>query len=221
MSYKDALNEKGIIMHHPKCAKEIQKRLVMVTCKTVATPADMNLKSEDYLDEEKVESTKFKQTVGSLEYLCNSKPDLSCAVSVLSELINNPRRSHYMTSKRVMRCVQRTIQEGIEFHKDTGQNCGELIAFSDTNWCGERTDRRSTSRYLFKLLGVDVSWCIKKQPVTALSTYKAEYIAGLFTACQAIWLYSFLKELRYDVMTKFFKNNRFGKIRRVVGDACF
>jgi hypothetical protein len=46
---------------------------------------------------------------------------------------------------------------------------------------------------------VAVAWSTKKQPVTALSTCEAEYIAGTFATCQMIWLDFVLKELKHDV----------------------
>lgn len=122
-------NDKGIIMHQLKYAKEILKRFDMATCKAVTTPADMNLKLEDCLDEEKVDPTECKKIVGSLRYLCNSRPDLCCAIGVLSRFMNDPGRSHYMATKKVMRYVQGTMQSGIEFRKNTSQNCGKLISF--------------------------------------------------------------------------------------------
>lgn len=146
-------------MHQLKYAKEIPKRFDMATCKAVATPSNMNLKLEEFLDEEKVDPIEFKQIVGSFGYICNSWPVLYYAVGVLSRFMNHPRRSHYMAAKGVIRYVQGTMQCGIiGFHKDRGQNC-----------CG----------------CCCVSWCSKKQPVTTLSTFEAEYVAGAFAACQA------------------------------------
>ena len=40
----------------------------------------------------------------------------------------------------------------------------------------------------------------KKQHVTALSSCEAEYIAGTFSTCQALWLDSVMKELKCEVM---------------------
>lgn len=42
--------------------------------------------------------------------------------------------------------------------------------------------------------------CIKKQPVIALSSCEAEYIAETFATCQTMWLDSVMKELRCEVI---------------------
>jgi len=76
----------------------------------------------------------------------------------------------------------------------------ELIGYSDSDWCGDLTDRRSTSGYVFKFNDAAISWYSKKQPVTALSSCEAEYIVGTFAICQALWLDSVMMELKCEVM---------------------
>lgn len=65
----------------------------------------------------------------------------------------------------------------------------ELICYSDSDWCGDRVNKRSTAGYLFMYLGVSISWCSKKQLVVALSTCETEYIASALSAYQAVGLY--------------------------------
>jgi len=71
--------------------------------------------------------------------------------------------------------------------------------YSDSDRCRDKSDRRSTSGYLFKFNDAAISWCTKKQPVTALSSREVEYIANTFAACQAIWLDNVMKELNCEV----------------------
>lgn len=62
-----------------------------------------------------------------------------------------------------------------------------LIGYSDSNWCGDRIDRRSILGYVFKYNDAPISRCTKKQPVTILSSCEVEYIADTIASCQAIW----------------------------------
>src|ERR1051325_2172980 len=73
------------------------------------------------------------------------------------------------------------------------------MSYSDSDWCGDKVDRRNTSEYLFKFLGGPISWRSKKQDVVALSTCEAEYIAGAVAACQAVWLLNLLQDLKIKV----------------------
>lgn len=75
----------------------------------------------------------------------------------------------------------------------------ELMCYLDSDWCGDKVDRRNTSRYFFKYLGGPTSWCSNKQPMVVLSTCEAEYIVGALSVCQAIWLMKLLKDLKIKV----------------------
>ena len=52
------------------------------------------------------------------------------------------------------------MQYGVMFPSSVDGAEMKLIGYSDADWCGDRTDRRSTSGYLFKFGGAAVSWRI-------------------------------------------------------------
>jgi len=146
-----------------------------------------------------VDPTLFKQIVGSLRYLCNSRSDIAYAVGIISRFMSEPRASRLLAAKRVMRYIKGTLQYGILFPKCLNESSMELITYFDADWCGDKHDRKSTLGYLFKFLNAPISWCVKKQPVVALSTCESEYIAGCMAACQAVWLENILKEMEIEV----------------------
>jgi hypothetical protein len=53
---------------------------------------------------------------------------------------------------------------------------------------------------VFLLNGAAISWSSKKQPVTALSSCEAKYVAGSYVACQLVWLESLIMELNYELV---------------------
>ena len=64
----------------------------------------------------------------------------------------------------------------------------ELIGFSDADYAGSKTDRKSTSG-TYQFLGhMLVSWSSKKQNSVALSTAEAEYIAAGSCCAQILWI---------------------------------
>ena len=191
-------SEKGIILHQLKYELELLKRFNLKNCKIAVTPSDTNQKLDSDSDGKDVDATTFKQLVGSLRYLCNTRPDICYSVGMVSRFMSKPKWSHYQAAVRILRYIKGTLKYGVLFPSGRKDE-SELLSYSDSDWCGDRVDRRSTSGYLFKFLGGPISWCSKKQPVVALSTCEAEYIAGAVTACQAVWILNLLQDLKIKV----------------------
>ncbi|KAK2403542.1 putative mitochondrial protein [Trifolium repens] len=185
----------GIVLHQAKYAKEILRKFEMVDCNSSVTPADTKVKIEDDDTSEAVDSTMFRQLVGSLRYLCQSRPDISYAVGYISRFMSKPLKSHFLAAKRILRYINGTVHYGVLFPYSSNRETLELVGFSDADWCGDKIERKSTSGYLFKFQGAPVSWCSKKQSVIALSSCEAEYVAGSLASCQANWLQSLLSEM--------------------------
>ena len=72
---------------------------------------------------------------------------------------------------------------------------GVLSGYSDSDWAGDLTNRRSTSGFLFNIGSGAISWSSKRQPTVALFSCKAEYVAQTQATKEAIWLRSLLVEL--------------------------
>jgi hypothetical protein len=60
--------------------------------------------------------------------------------------------------------------------------------FTNADWVGNPTDRKSTSGWIFSIESTTVSWYSRKQIYVALSSVKAEYMATIQPACEAIWM---------------------------------
>ncbi|KAK2388142.1 hypothetical protein QL285_061854 [Trifolium repens] len=72
-------------------------------------------------------------------------------------------------------------------------------AMNDSNWLEATKKKKYAEDILKRFKMVDcnasVCWCSKKQPIIALSSCEAEYVAGSLVACQANWLQSLLSEM--------------------------
>ena len=64
----------------------------------------------------------------------------------------------------------------------------KLAGYTDFDWAGSVSDRKSTSGCCFGLGSTVVSWLSRKQKSVALSSAEAEYMAASQAACEAIWL---------------------------------
>ncbi|XP_050878746.1 secreted RxLR effector protein 161-like [Lathyrus oleraceus] len=159
-------SEKGIILHQLKYELELLKRFELLNCKVVVTPADTNQKLDSDSDGDDVYATMFKQSVDSLRYLCNTRADIFYAVGM-----------NFKAAVRILRYIKETLKYRVLFSSGAEPD-SELQSYSDSDWCGDKVDKRSTYGYLFKFLGSPISWFSKKQPIVALSTCEAKYITG-------------------------------------------
>jgi hypothetical protein len=75
----------------------------------------------------------------------------------------------------------------------------QLAGYTDADWAGHATDRRSTSGYAFSLGSTAIAWSSKKQPIVALSSIEAEYRGVAVATCEAIWFKRLLKDLHEEM----------------------
>ena len=100
---------------------------------------------------------------------------------------------------------------GILLPNKCRENKKGLYGFTDSDWGGEKTDRKSTGGSMFLLGTGPISWSSKKESVVALSSCEAEYIAASMGACQAIWLDNLMQELmiKKEGDAELFVDNKF------------
>ena len=92
--------------------------------------------------EKQVAPTLFKHLVGSLKYLCNTKPDISFGVGLVSRHMENPKHSHLFVAKRILRYVKETKELDLLFIDNDSYNQGGIIDFSDSDWYGDKDDKK-------------------------------------------------------------------------------
>jgi hypothetical protein len=170
----------------------------MMNCNPANTPMETgsSLSSDD--EGKEVNGTLYKQIVGSLRYACNSRPDVCHSVGIVSRFMQTPKLSHMQAVKRILRYIQGTSDFGVLYPNTDGRK-GKLVGYCDSDWSGDRVERKSTMGYVFTVYNCPISWSSKKQNVVALSTCEAEYISACYAACQGIWLQSLLHEMKIDI----------------------
>jgi hypothetical protein len=184
----------GIFICQKKYAQEVLERFKMGDCNPVKIPIVPGTKLARDVEGMKIDSTYYKQMVGSLMYMTATRPDLMYAVSLISRFMESPTELHHQAIKKIMRYLKGTVNYGL-FYKKSERN--ELVGFSVSDYAGDLDDRKSTSGYVFLLSGAAVSWSSKKQLVVTLSTTEVEFIAAASCACQGIWLRRILDEVKY------------------------
>ena len=96
---------------------EILERFGMVDCKPVTTSMELNFKklcgSTD--GPELGNASKYRQLIGALMFLVNSRPDICFAVNTLSQYMVEPHHIHWVGAKNLLRYLRGAITHGLRY----------------------------------------------------------------------------------------------------------
>ncbi|KAG5868680.1 hypothetical protein JTB14_006567 [Gonioctena quinquepunctata] len=167
-------------------AKKILRKFNMYDSNPVGTPIEKCQINEGFEDEEEISpNIPFRSAVGSLMYLSvATRPDITFAVHFVSQAVSKPRYHHWEIVERILKYIRGTLDYGIVY--EPGE-CS-LQAFSDSNYAGDLSTRKSTSGFICKMNQGAITWFSQKQRSVSLSTMEAEYIAGSEAAKEISWL---------------------------------
>ncbi|KAI5332873.1 hypothetical protein L3X38_023002 [Prunus dulcis] len=188
-------SSQGLALSQTKYAYDLLQRTDFLGAKPCSTPlgsSKLDLDSPALSD-----PTFYRSTVGALQYLTWTRPDLAFAVNQVCQHMHNPRESHLAAVKRILRYLKGTLHLGLWFKK--GQPL--LQAFSNADWAGCPVDRRSTSG-LCVFLGPNLlSWSAKKQTTVARSSTEAEYRSVALAAAELVYLAKLFKDIGFFLGT--------------------
>ncbi|GJT13348.1 ribonuclease H-like domain-containing protein [Tanacetum coccineum] len=181
----------GLFLSQKKYAIEILEKAHMVSCNPSRTPVDTESKLG--IDGDPVsDPTLYRSLAGSLQYLTFTRPDISYAVQQVCLHMHDPREPHLSALKRILRYVQGTLNYGLQLFSSS---TSDLVAYSDADWAGCPTTRRSTSGYCVFLGNNLLSWSAKRQPTLSRSSAEAEYRGVANAVAETCWLRNLLREL--------------------------
>jgi hypothetical protein len=149
------------------------------------TPMETKLKLLVDTSSELIDATLYRQIIGSLMYLTNTKPDICFVVNNLSRFLVEPRHVHLVAAKHVMRYLKGTLDCGLNYN---GDHDFRLIRYTNSDWVGSVSNRKRNLGCCFSLGLAMISWQSRKQSSIDLSTTEAEYITACSASCEAIWL---------------------------------
>ncbi|CAM8887426.1 unnamed protein product [Rhodiola kirilowii] len=175
----------GTRVHQQKYVREILKKFGMESAKTCATPMSPNDslgKDESSLQ---VDPTLYHGMISSLLYLTASRPDILFSVCLCARFQADPRETHVKAVKRILRYLKGTDDLCLFYPKGGDLR---LMAYTDADYAGCKSDRKSTSGMAQFFGPCLISWGSKKQSSIALSTAEAEYIAATACCAQLLWI---------------------------------
>ena len=161
---------------------EILRIFDLLDCEVMATPMDTNIKLFSDETSELVDMTQYRQIIDSLMYLMNTRLDICFVVNTLSQYLVEPRHVHVIAAKHVMRYLKGIVDYGLNYTRD---HDFRLYGYTDSDWAGSVSDRKSTSGGCFSLGSAMISWLRNTNSSVSLNNEKAKYIATCSEYCES------------------------------------
>ncbi|CAN1319888.1 Retrovirus-related Pol polyprotein from transposon TNT 1-94 [Linum perenne] len=183
----------GLFVSQRKYVLDLLEETGMSGCRPAGTPMDFSTKLRPSDESEVKDRERYQRLVGRLIYLAHTRPDITYAVSVVSQFMHAPGAMHFDAVYRILRYLKGSPGKGLMFKK---RDSLQVEAYTDADWAGDPNDRKSTSGYCTFLGGNLISWRSKKQSVVARSSAEAEFRAMSLGICEVIWIKRLLDELK-------------------------
>ena len=129
--------------------------------------------------------------IGFLLYLYASRPDITLSVGICAWFQSAPKEINFVVVKRIFRYLAHAPNFGLWYPRGANFN---LLGYLDSDWAGDKVDRKSTSGGCQFLGCYLVSWSSKKQSCVSLSSIEAEYVAAGSCCAQLLWMRQTLKD---------------------------
>jgi hypothetical protein len=177
----------SIFIHQSSYCQRVLERFNIWEANALCIPAD----PQHSLDPNLSESTQagevpYRESVGSLLYLSQiTRPDITFAVNLVSRYLEKPLIIHWNAVKRILKYLKGTFNYGLIYDSSVKL---KLCGYSDADYAGDTTTRRSTSGSIFMMTNGIVAWCSQRQKSVALSTTEAEYVALSQAVQELTWL---------------------------------
>jgi hypothetical protein len=116
-----------------KYTRKILNKFVMNKAKPIKTPMGTNGHLDLDMGGTSVDQKVYQSMLGSLLYLCTSRPDITLSVCMCARFQAAPKDCHLRAVKRIMRYLVLTPNLGLWYPKGSHS---ELLAYSDADYAG-------------------------------------------------------------------------------------
>jgi hypothetical protein len=186
--------QEGTFISQTKYIQDILTKFGMKDAKPIKTPMGTNGHLDLDTGGKSIDQNVYRSMIGSLLYLCASRPDIMLSICMCERFQGDPKEAHLRALKRILRYLVHTPKFGLWYPKGP---TFYLIGYSDADRARCKIDRKSTSgtcQFLGRSL---VSWASKKKNPVALSTVEAEYIAAGHYCVQLLLMRQTLRDYGY------------------------
>jgi hypothetical protein len=133
----------------------------------------------------------------------HSRPDISNVVRELTKCLDGATPEAFREMLRVIKYVIDTSTLGFKIEPKSLDNqlLWNIVLYSDSDWAGDKDNRRSVSGFIMFLCGVPLVWRSKQQKSVALSSSEAEFVAASEAVKEIIFVLQLLESMSIQVKT--------------------
>jgi hypothetical protein len=135
--------KEGTYICQTKYVKDMLKKYDMADAKPIKTPMALNGHLDLNEEGKSVDQKVYRSMIGSLLYLCASRPNITLSVCMCSRFQANPMECHLITVKRILRYWVHTPNLGLWYPKGS---TFDLLGNSDSDYASCKVYRKSTTR---------------------------------------------------------------------------
>jgi hypothetical protein len=151
--------KEGTFICQTKYVKDMLKKFEMANAKLIKISMALNGHLDLNEEGKSVDHKVYRSMIGSLLYLCASRPDIMLSVCMCARFQANPKDCHLIAIKRILRYLVHTPNLGLWYPKGS---TFDLLGYSNSDYTGCKVDIKSmmgTCQFLGRSL---VSWSYKK-----------------------------------------------------------
>ena len=177
---------------------------------------DINVKMDNNENSRICNIEEYQELMGRLMYLSvYARPDISIAVSYLSQFNKKPKMIHMVGLRRILKYLKGTVNYRLVFGHN---NCTkEIKCETDASWDSTQDAKSFTGLLLYRNKDL-IHWRSKKQATVALSSTESELEAMLEGVKEVIWCKDLLDEIGLgDGVKKFIKCDNLNAVRLANG----
>jgi hypothetical protein len=133
--------KEGTFISQMMYTRDIIKKFGIDKAKPIKTHMGTNGHLDLDLGGTSVNQKVYRSMIGSLLYLCASRPDIMLSVCMCARFQAAPKNCHLRAVKRIMRCL--VLTPNLDLWYPMGSRF-ELLGYSDADYAGCKVDRKST-----------------------------------------------------------------------------
>jgi hypothetical protein len=161
-----------------------------------------DFESDEPLDA--AEARRYRRLAATINYLAMDRPDLQFTASVLGRTMAKPTERSWANLKRAARYLKAHATVVLEYPEVETVDVKMIVAYSDSDWAGCKTSRRSTSGGLVTLGGSILRSWSNRQSTIALSSGEAEFHSASKAAAELMAVSSMMNDLGWPVERRLF-----------------